>query len=263
MGIVNLTPDSFSDGNPKATIDDFEKQAEKLINDGADILDIGGESTRPDADPVSVDEEKRRILPFLKRFRKHYPVFSVSFDTKKYEVAREVLPLSIQIINDVSFLRDPRLAQLAVEHHCFYVLMHARGDSKNMMQLTDYSPSGVVAGIKKEFEQKLNILMEQGVPRDRLILDLGFGFAKTPDQCVELMKDLSVWKNFHLPLLFGVSRKRFLQKYTGENLPVDRDEISAKLALQAIQQGFSIIRTHNIRLTKQILSDKSLVNPIS
>ncbi len=253
MGILNLTPDSFSDGQKEASLDYFLKKAKKLIDDGCDILDIGGESTRPDAEFVSLKEEKKRVLPFLKEFRTDYPDFPISLDTKKYELAKEAMPYGIQVINDVSFLSDERLLALAKEHACYYVLMHSRGDSETMMSLTEY-PEGVVKGIKKEIEDKLVTIKNRQFPLEHIILDIGFGFAKTPDQCLEIFESLSEWKQFQMKLLLGISRKRFLQKVTGKNEPAQRDQLSAEMAQKAYQSGFQLIRTHNVKLTKQVLN---------
>lgn len=247
MGILNLTPDSFSDGNPSADTGFFLDKAEQLIAEGAHILDIGGESTRPHAKPVSLEEERARVIPFLKIFRKKRPDFLISLDTKKLELAKECLEYRIDILNDVSFLADERFIDLVKQTGVYYVLMHSRGDSQTMMGLTDY-PEGVVQGISQDFEKKISLLKQKNFPMEKLILDLGFGFAKTPAQCVELMKDLPVWQKFKLPLLFGVSRKRFLQEYTGPNEPLDRDEISAELAVTAWESGFQVVRTHNVKL---------------
>lgn len=253
MAILNLTPDSFSDGKPGASAQDFLNQAQILIEQGADILDIGGESTRPNALSVSACEEVKRVVSFLEIFRKKYPDFPISLDTKKIEVAKAALPYDISIINDVSFLSDIRLAELARDQGRRYVLMHARGDSQTMTKLTDY-PEGLIAGIVSEIGEKLKILDKLNFPTKNLILDIGFGFAKTPEQCVELMQNLEVWCQFDLPLLFAISRKRFLQNYTGENQPHERDTISAELCKLAVRSGFSIIRTHNVDLTLKALS---------
>lgn len=252
MGILNLTPDSFSDGQMHATLDFFLKKADTLIEDGADILDIGGESTRPDANPVDLEEERHRVLPFLKEFRKSHPHFPVSLDTQKYELAQECFGYGISILNDVSFLRDERFIDLIKQTECYYVLMHNRGNSKTMMTLTDY-PGGVIQGICEEVLGKIDFMLNREVSRDRLILDIGFGFAKNPDQCVALMEHLSLWNHFNLPLLLGISRKRFLQKYAGGCSPQDRDEISAQLSVKACECGFRIFRTHNVRMTKEAL----------
>lgn len=252
MGILNITPDSFSDGMPNGTPDDFLKKAEILIQDGADILDIGAESTRPGAELVSLKEEKDRIIGFLKVFRKKFPDFPVSLDTRKYEVALATLPYKIQMINDTSFLSDIRLVELAKQEDLYYVLMHSRGKPSNMMNLTSY-PSGVVNTIHEEFQRKIRLLKKINFSSDKLLIDLGFGFAKTEKQCVELINNLSFWnEKYRSQLLFAVSRKRFLQEYTGKNNPIERDLKSAELAKQAYDNGFKIFRVHNIQATKNV-----------
>ena len=264
MGIVNVTPDSFSDGVPDGAVSDFLAKATQLIDDGAHILDIGGESTRPyqslkgfSDSPrdlrLSEQKEKQRVLPFLKAFRDRYPDFPLSLDTKKYGVAQEAMPYGIDIINDVSCAADENLVKLAYDHGCDYVLMHSRGDQSNMIYLTDYD-EGVVEGVKKELSLKLQKLTQMGWTPNRLILDPGFGFAKTPEQCREMMAKIETWSSLNHPLLFGVSRKRFLQLYTGESRPEERDEISAQLAQKAFGSGFDIIRTHNVALTREVFS---------
>lgn len=255
MGILNLTPDSFSDGLPDAQTEDFLTKAEGLMAEGAHILDLGGESTRPNADPVSVEHEMDRVLPFLRAFRKKYPDFPISVDTKKYQVAKAACAHNIQVINDVSFLSDPRMVELCTENQCYYVLMHSRGDSQTMMGLTDYDDA-LISNIFKECDLKIQEYAKLNGVLERLVFDLGFGFAKTPNQCVELMEKIAFWQKISTPKLLGVSRKRFLQKYVGENHPQDRDLISAQLALKAYNAGFSIIRTHNVALTKKVFSDK-------
>lgn len=257
MAILNVTPDSFSDGRPGASVDDFVSQARSLIEEGADILDVGAESTRPGAAAVDVQAELGRVLPFLKAFRKEFPGFPVSLDTKKPEVLLEALPYKIDIWNDVSFLSNPKTLSALKEFKGIYVLMHSRGDSQTMGQMTDYQPH-LVQGICSEIKAKLKDLQKAGLSNDRIWLDLGFGFAKTPEQCVQMIDQLRefTWPEFNY--VFGISRKRFLQQYTGENQPLERDLISAELVIKALQAGQRVIRTHNIVLTKQMISKASL-----
>jgi dihydropteroate synthase len=254
MGILNLTPDSFSVGDPEADVSLFLRHAETMFAAGCDVLDVGGESTRPGAAEVTAAEELKRILPFLQAFRKQHPDFPISLDTKKYEVAKALLPYQIDIINDVSFLADTRLAHLAGEQGLFYVLMHTRGTPQTMVGLTDY-PEGLLPTIFSEINIRLQRLAEIEFPRDQVILDPGFGFAKTPEQCRAMMDSLGLWRqHYSQPLLLGISRKRFLQLYTGENRPQERDAISASLARQAVQAGFNIVRTHAVTETRQALT---------
>jgi len=257
MGILNLTPDSFSDGLPNATLDDFLVRARQLIEDGCDLLDIGGESTRPGAKVISVEEESSRVLPFLKAFRREFKKFPISLDTRKFEVAMQALEYNIQVLNDTDFLQDVRLLDLARQNDLFYVLMHCRGTPQEMTSLTDYE-DGLLPSLFQEFEKKIVFIKERNFPLENLILDPGFGFAKTPEQCREMMMYLEAWQRFSLPLMIGISRKRFLQFYTGENKPQDRDDISAKLAKIASEKGFCIIRTHNVSLTKKVFQDTGL-----
>lgn len=255
MGILNLTPDSFS-GDGKIDVQSQLASALQLIADGADILDVGGESTRPQASPVSSDDEIQRILPFLTLFRRTHRNFPISLDTTKAEVARVAASAGlIQIINDVSFLRNPELAEIAQDKQLWYVLMHARGTPLNMDTLCDYS-EGISSGVAGEIQQKLAELKHL-MPMNRVILDPGIGFAKTSLQSKTLYDELASLQVFSLPVLLGLSRKRFLTDLGAPISPVqDRDELSAKLSVNAALAGSAqILRVHNVALTKKILTD--------
>lgn len=258
MGILNLTPDSFSDGNPNADVTCFLNRAQQMLAEGCHVLDVGGESTRPGALELSVQDELNRVLPFLEAFRKLHPDFPLSLDTKKHEVALAAARYKVDVLNDVSFLKDERLLNVAHEYNQHYVLMHARGTPQTMTALTDY-PEGLLPTIFSEIRERLVRLEKLGFPAEHVILDPGFGFAKTPEQCVAMMAELELWQEFKLPLLLGISRKRFLQFYTGENEPRQRDAISAKLAARAVQAGFQIIRTHNVKMTRLVF--ETTLNP--
>lgn len=259
MAILNLTPDSFSDGRPEASIQDFLEDAEQKMAAGAHILDIGGESTRPVSygiNPgVDAEEEKQRVLPFLKAFRKRHPNFPISLDTRKYEVALAAMPYGIHYLNDVSFLEDVRLAELAKHSGCHYVLMHTRGNPDQMDDLTNYGLD-LFHTLKQEVQAKLQILADMGFPQEKLVLDPGFGFAKTPEQCQELMQNLAFWQQFECDLLLGISRKRFLSLHLGDVSPVEKDPLSAKLAADAVSQGFGILRVHNVQATREACLEK-------
>lgn len=257
FGIVNLTPDSFSDGAPGVDALHFLKCAEQLMQDGADVLDLGAESTRPNSEPVSADEELRRLKPFLDLFRARHPVFPISIDTQKFEVAKQLIPYRYQVLNDVGFLADVRLMDLVREFDLNYILMHSRGDSKNMMSLTRYE-NGLFQTLRDEITEKLKVIESCRVDQSRVILDLGFGFAKDQDQCHELVQNLDYWQDMPHAKMLGISRKRFLQRYTGETSPLERDPISAELACLAFKNGFRIIRTHNVALTRQLLQARVL-----
>lgn len=254
FAILNLTPDSFSDGEPTADVEFFLQKARQLVADGADVLDVGAESTRPDSQAISVEEELSRVLGFLKVFRHEYPDFPISLDSKKYEVVLQALPYGLNYINDVSFLADVRLAHLAKHSGAHYVLMHTRGNHAVMQNHCEYG-TDLFATLKTEITAKLQILFDLDFPKSKIILDPGFGFAKTPVQCVELLDNLSYWQDFELPLLLGISRKRFLQHYCGEVPPIDRDSVSAEWAFRAWQAGFQNLRVHNVSLTKKLLTE--------
>jgi len=259
MGILNVTPDSFSDGLPNAKATDFLARAEMLLQDGADILDVGAESTRPGASLLSVDEEIRRLRPFLEAFRVRHPNFALSLDTRKTAVAKTLAEFDFSLINDTSCLADPRLAEVAAKANAGYVLMHSRGTPETMTALTAYE-GDIPKAVFCELENRVAVLKSLNFPFQNLVIDPGFGFAKTMEQCRSMMDKIGLWMEFSHSLdpinppvlLFAVSRKRFLQFYVGEKSPIERDQISAVLAKEACQTGFQIIRTHNVSLTKQI-----------
>jgi dihydropteroate synthase len=254
MGILNATPDSFSDGRPEASVNDFVDTVSSLIDAGADIIDIGGESTRPGSLSVSTDEEIKRVIPLIQKIRDKFPDISISLDTRKYEVAKEAVSLGIQMINDTSFAADLRLPQLAKESKIPYVLMHSRSEPDDMMNHTDYGES-LLQTLENEVNEKLQVLLnEVGLTKDEIILDPGFGFAKTPAQCQFMMAHLNFWKRFDVSLMFGVSRKRFLQQYIGTAEPVKRDEVSAMMAKVAARKGFMYLRVHNVAMTKEFIN---------
>lgn len=259
MGILNVTPDSFSDGLPGTEVKSFIAKAERLVADGADIIDIGGESTRPGALPVDAEEETRRILPVLKGIRRNFPTIPISLDTRKLAVAEACADFDFSILNDVGFAADKGLVRWAAKNRVHYVLMHSRGTPETMARLTEY-PDGLLRTVFAECAEKITELKTIGIDSARLILDPGFGFAKTPAQCHDLVESMHEWPSFlaeqGIPaarLMIGVSRKRFTQLYTGENSPEERDAISARLAVDAFRAGFHVIRTHNVALTRQAL----------
>lgn len=259
MGILNVTPDSFSDGLPGAPAEQFITKAKHLIDEGADIIDIGGESTRPGALPVDADEEIRRILPVMAGLRDVSPFLPISLDTRKLAVAEACADFGISILNDVGFASDERLVRWAAKNRVAYVLMHSRGTPETMTKLTDY-PEGLLPTMFSECAEKIARVTALGIDQENLILDPGFGFAKTPVQCRDLAETLAEWPRFlarqgtpATRLMIGVSRKRFLQSYTGETTPGERDAVSARLAMDAFRAGFHVIRTHNVALTRKAL----------
>ena len=239
MGVINVTPDSFSDGGKFSAFDSALAHAEKLLSEGADILDVGGESTRPNASPVDEEEEKRRILPLISALAKRHPAL-ISVDTMKSEVARAALEEGANILNDVwGFQRDLQMASVAAKANCPVVLMHNR---------KVIEPHGnIILDVIAFLRRSIEIAVENGVARENIILDPGFGFGKTPEQNLQLVHSLSALKVFGLPILLGVSRKSTLGLVTKQPVPSDRLAASLAAAVIGVQNGADIIRVHDVR----------------
>lgn len=243
MGIINVTPDSFYDGGNSFSEKDILNQAEKMLKDGADFLDIGGYSTRPNADEVTVEEENNRVVNAIELILKHFPQALISVDTFRSEVAHNAVASGAAMINDVSGgTLDESMFKLAAEKKVPYILMHMRGTPQNMMQLTDYK--NVTLEVLKDLSHKIALAREAGV--NDIIVDPGFGFAKTRSQSFEILNNLELFQNLDIPILVGVSRKSFIYSTLG---------ISAKEALNgttvintiALLKGAKILRVHDVK----------------
>lgn len=247
MGIVNVTPDSFSDGGQYFSVDKALIQARKLVDEGAAIIDIGGESTRPGSSPVEVDEEIRRVLPAIQAISSELDVV-VSIDTMKADVMRAAVDAGAGLINDVNALRSNGALQAAAELNVPVCLMHMQGSPQTMQQSPHYDD--VLAEVMTFLKQRVTACENAGIARDKLLLDPGFGFGKRAKHNLRLMKHLQTFMTLNLPLLVGVSRKSIV----GEMLNVSVDErLSGSLALAsiAVWQGAKIIRSHDVRETVQ------------
>jgi len=250
MGILNLTPDSFSDGGRLGSVDAAVEQAERMVEAGADILDVGGESTRPGAVDVSEQEEIRRVLPVLEALRERLTV-PLSVDTRKAAVARRALEAGASIVNDVSGLSyDEAMPSTVAEMEAGVVLMHMRGTPADMSERTQYGdlPGEVAA----ELGVSVTRAREAGVHRDAIVLDPGIGFAKTPAQSFRLVRDLGRLHALGFPVLVGASRKSFLGDLLGVP-PGERVTAGAVIAALAYQRGARIFRTHDVAPTLQAL----------
>lgn len=247
MGIVNVTPDSFSDGGHFFSADKALIQARRFVDDGAAIIDIGGESTRPGSTPVDVEEEIRRVVPAIQAISSELDVV-VSIDTMKAAVMRAAVNAGAGFINDVNALRSDGALQAAADLNVPVCLMHMQGTPQTMQQSPEYSD--VVADVLAFLQQRITACEHAGISRDKLILDPGFGFGKRARHNLRLMKYLQSFLSLNLPLLVGVSRKSIV----GEMLNVSVDErLSGSLALAtlAVWQGAKIIRSHDVRETVQ------------
>ena len=255
MGVVNVTPDSFSDGgryfDPQAAI----AHGRQLLADGADLLDIGGESTRPGAVRPSVDEELSRVLPVVEALAGEA---TVSVDTMRSEVAREALGAGAAVVNDVSGgLADPAILDVVAGSEATYVAMHWRGHADRMQTLASYDEGAVVA-VRRELAERVTAAREAGIPDERLVLDPGLGFAKTAEHNWALLAGLAEIAGLGLPLLVGASRKSFLgallRDAEGTPRPVDdREAAGAAVTVLLAQQGVWGIRVHDVRASRDAL----------
>lgn len=250
MGILNITPDSFSDGGRFFEPEDAVRHAEQLVADGADVLDVGGESSRPGAQAVAEAEERRRIVPVIRAIRARLDV-PISVDTVKASVAAEALSAGASWINDISALRDDaRMAHVAASSGAPLVLMHRAGTAHK--QYLDFSYADVVEDVKAFFAERIEFACSAGIARQNLILDPGIGFGKKAGENCRLIEELEAFKGFGLPLLVGTSRKSFIGKLTG--VPVER-RLPATIAssLIAALRGADIVRVHDVAEVKQAL----------
>ena len=248
MGIVNVTPDSFSDGGQLPTAEAAVAHGLKLVAEGADILDVGGESTRPGAEIVPVDEEIRRVVPVIVGLRAQSDV-RISIDTRKADVMREAVAAGADIINDVSALMyDPEGLETAAELGVPVILMHAQGDPKTMQKSPHYDD--VVLDVFDFLEARLDAAIRAGIPREKVVLDPGIGFGKTLDHNLQLMAGVSVLHGLGVPLLVGASRKRFIGTLTGVDKADERVHGSVAAALQAVSQGAQMVRVHDVAATR-------------
>ena len=251
MGIVNVTPDSFSDGGRFADPGRAVEHALAMVADGADILDIGGESTRPGAEPVGEAEELRRVLPVIRALRSQSQVL-ISIDTMKASVARAALDAGADIINDVTGLRgDAAMVRLAAERDCGLVAMHMIGDPQTMQTAPHYDD--VVAEVRSYLNERLRRLTASGIAPERIALDPGFGFGKTLDHNLSLLRHLPQLAIGDRPLLIGVSRKSMIGKVLHSTEMADRHWPTIALTAYAREHGARILRVHDVKPNAQAL----------
>jgi dihydropteroate synthase len=247
MGIVNVTPDSFSDGGQHLQRDAALAHARQLIAEGADILDIGGESTRPGARPVSIQEEMDRVLPVIEALRD--AAVPVSVDTFKPEVMLAAIAAGAQMVNDINALQDVAAMNVVAASHASVCLMHKQGNPQNMQQQPVYQNVVVEVG---SFLSK-RIAAAAGIQRDRIVIDPGFGFGKTLAHNLALLQGLNELTKLDVPVLAGLSRKSMLGALTGQEDVTQRLPASVAAALIAVQRGARIVRVHDVRATVDAL----------
>lgn len=259
MGILNTTPDSFSDGglylNPEAAV----KRAEQMLEEGADIIDIGGESTRPGSEKISAEEEIKRIIPVIKTIKKQFPTVTLSVDTWKHEVAEEAVKNGCTIINSLGgFSQDRNLVNIVVKSDCKIVIYHIKG-TPGTMQKGHIMYTDVVKEIAEFFNEQITFGKSRGIRKEQFILDPGIGFGKTLEHNLEIIRNLDTFKKFDLPIAIGVSRKSHLgmilkNELGQETAPTERIEAGLAETAIAVQKGATIIRTHDVLETKKFLT---------
>lgn len=253
MGILNTTPDSFWDGGRFAGLERALSHAEELVRDGADIIDVGGESTRPGAGPVSADEEHARVVPVVHALAERWPELLISVDTVKAEIARAAVEQGGAIINDVSAFRlDPQMAEVAADTGAGVVLMHSRGRIDQMARyaMAEYSED-VVGDVIGELQERVAAAEAAGVQRDSIVLDPGLGFSKRTEHSVAVMRELNRLVALGFPILLGPSRKRFIGEMSG-GLPAE-ERLPGTIAACVVGwlKGARIFRVHDVRETRR------------
>ncbi|MDY1032307.1 dihydropteroate synthase [Stenotrophomonas sp. CFBP8980] len=259
MGIVNVTPDSFSDGGQHDSTEAAVAHGLKLVEEGADLLDIGGESTRPGSAPVPLDEELRRVLPVIEQLAAHTTV-PISIDTFKPEVMRAAVAAGAGMINDIHALRQPGALDAAADAGVPVVLMHMQGEPGSMQADPQYDD--VVAEVHRFLVQRLFAAEMAGIAKKNLVVDLGFGFGKRVDHNMTLLARSDRFLELGVPMLAGLSRKRTLGELTGRQLPVDRVAASVAAHLVAVQRGARIVRVHDVAATVDALKVWAAVDAV-
>jgi dihydropteroate synthase len=255
MGILNLTPDSFSDGGQFLARDTALRHAEQMLSDGADIIDIGGESTRPGADSVSLQQELDRVMPVIEALRALPVVLSV--DTQKAAVMNAALQAGVHIVNDVNALGDENAVQIVVHHQAAVVLMHMQGLPRTMQHNPHYDD--VTREVQQFLQQRVEVCVQAGLHPDRIALDPGFGFGKSLQHNVQLLRELKQFTRSTHSIVIGLSRKSLIGQLTGAEVGA-RVNGSVVLAQIALQHGARILRVHDVKETKEMLTLWQAVN---
>ncbi len=250
MGIINVTPDSFSDGGKYVKIKNAINHAKKMVDDGADIIDVGGESTRPGAEEVSSSEELRRVIPVVESIRLNFPDILISIDTTKSVVAQKAIKAGADIINDVSGLNsDTKMVEVVANLKVPIIIMHMKGNPKNMQTNPKYK--NLIGEITSFFEEKIKIATELGISRNLILIDPGIGFGKKIIHNFEIISKLKEFSKLNLPIMIGPSRKSFIGKTL--NLPVEsRIEGTSATITASILNGANIVRVHDVLEMKRV-----------
>ena len=250
MGIINVTPDSFSDGGKYANVEAAVMRAKQMVADGADIIDIGGESSRPGAEPISANEECRRVVPVVQALAEQFQI-PISVDTYKAEVAYEALSAGACVINDITALHgDPNMCQILADAQAGVILMHMQGVPATMQKAPTYQ--NVVVEVHAWLTEVASQAVDRGIDSSRIMIDPGIGFGKTLDHNLEILRHLMQFRGIGYPLLVGVSRKKFIGQIL--DLPVhQREEGTAATVAWSIINGANVVRVHDVAKMKQVV----------
>ncbi len=253
MGVLNVTPDSFSDGGEFINIKDAISRAHQIINEGADIIDIGGESSRPGAEGIKPEEEIGHVIPVIEAIRKISDL-PISIDTTKAVVAEEAIKAGADIINDISAMRfDSRMIEVALEYETPVILMHMLGKPKTMQANPNYD--NCIAEIKEFFEERIEFCRSKGMAEDKIIIDPGIGFGKRLQDNLDIIKNLNEFKALGCPIMLGSSRKSFISKITKrDGQPSERIGGSIASMLLAVSKGCNIVRVHDVAETIEAIN---------
>ena len=249
MGIINVTPDSFSDGGKYANVEAAVMRAKQMVADGADIIDIGGESSRPGAEPITANEECRRVIPVVQALAEQFQI-PISVDTYKAKVAREALSAGACVINDITALHgDPNMCQIVADAQAGVILMHMQGVPATMQKAPTYQ--NVVAEVHAWLTEVASQAVDRGIDSSRIMIDPGIGFGKTFDHNLEILRHLMQFRGIGYPMLVGVSRKKFIGRIL--DLPVhQREEGTAATVAWSIINGANVVRVHDVAKMKQV-----------
>lgn len=252
MGILNVTPDSFADGGRHFTLKDAINRAQVMIEEGVDIIDIGGESTKPGAERVTEEEEASRVIPVLEQLTQLS--VEISIDTTRSSIAARAISLGVKFVNDVSGgLADPKMYEVIAKNpKVQYVIMHWRAHSKNMQDLAHYKD--VVKEVKEELEERISSAIEAGVDPDQIIIDPGIGFSKSGEHNWELLKNIDRLSLLGYPILIGASRKRFLGELAGSSNPDEREAATLAITAMMAKQGIWAVRTHSVKAHRDVIA---------
>ncbi len=258
VGILNVTPDSFSDGGKYFNLESALKRVKELLEEGADIIDVGGESTRPFSDPVPEDEELKRVIPVIKAIKTDFPEAIISVDTYKSKVAEEALKAGADIVNDISALRfDSKMIEVVKEFNCPVIIMHMKGNPKTMQINPSYTD--VVSEIKEFLKERIEFLVKKGVSFENIIVDPGIGFGKTFEHNIQILQNLDSFKELNRPILIGHSRKSFIGEIV-KKPPYQRDGGTVGVSLFACLKGAHFLRVHKVDINKDAVVTFKFLN---